>query len=340
MLWITLLLFVLILISCIADSQHMPYAKQFLLISMILIMGLRYDVGRDYPNYVIIYNEPYSYKALAVEPIWQLFNHVFRSLGFRSRIFFFLTAAATIYLYYKGIKKMTSHFYIAMALFIVLGFYYESANIIRQFLAMAILFYGYRDYLDGKIFRFILCGLTAALFHSSALIILPVILISRVRIPLVLLALSVIISFVCGTQLLDIAINVVLPSIGNMIPYHYTVDDYPAGYSSGLLKVVYIVLTLTIIWLLASKKVDSKMTAMLNMVVFGVVLYNTFFLFMPARRLYLYFFPFIVVLIPECMKYFTKASSKIVMCIITFVFLLFLIKSNIGIPYAMDLNFM
>lgn len=341
MLWITILLFFIILVSWIADNTHIPFAKQFLLISMIVIMGLRYDVGRDYHNYEIIYNEPYSYYALSVEPVWQLFNHLLRSIGFQARIFFFVTAIIITLLYYKGIQKMTNHFYMAMILFVIFGFYYESANIVRQFVAMSILFYGYRDFLDGKIAKFILLGLIAAVFHTSALIVLPIILFSAIRIPAFLLMLSTIISFAFGSQLLNIIVNFVLPSMGDLLPYHYSVEDFDSGVNSGILRIAYLILSLSIIWLISSRNAqkDSRISALLNMVVFGIILYNTFYLFLPARRLYLYFFPFIVVLLPNCTKYFTKTSSYILLCIIAIVFGLFLVKANIGIPYNFDFQF-
>lgn len=343
MLWIVLFLIVLIVGSELADKQHSFFAKQILLMVLILILGLRYDVGRDYPTYEIIYNEPYSIHALAVEPVWRVLNDLLRSVGFQSRMFFFLTALVTMVMYYKGIRKMTTHFYIAIALFVILGFYFEAANTVRQFVAMSILFCGYQEYLDRKVGRFLVYGVIAVLFHTSVLFALPLMLLSRLRFPALLLFGVIIVSFLYGNRLLDIAISRFMPLLAEANSYQYSVEDFDPGIGSGTLKIVYNVLTLLIVSLLVSRKsmkvANSNLLALLNMVVIGVVLYNVFYLFQPARRLYLYFFPFIVVLLPGCYCFFRRDSARLLLLLTFGVFLLFLIKSNIGLVYDFDFNF-
>lgn len=59
---------------------------------LVIIAGLRYNVGVDYPVYEDIYNDPYSVYTYSIEPVWLIINKVLYTLGLNSRAFFFLTS--------------------------------------------------------------------------------------------------------------------------------------------------------------------------------------------------------------------------------------------------------
>lgn len=342
MIWLTFFLLGSIFLSWCGTKLKVPFAKQTFIILLILVIGLRYNVGRDYPTYEIIYDVPDSTYANYVEPIWHLINYTLRSLGFASRGFFFLTSLMLVMWFYKGIKKMSPHFYVSVALFIICGFYYESANIVRQFIAISILFYSYPYLLEGKITKYLLWSAFAALFHVSVLIILPIILLSRFRYSIMLLLSGIIISFALGNSLLNLIVNFVMPSFSAIELYQYDVDDFDAGVGSGVLKLFYNLFILAILALYhycKSSKSDPYFHMFLNMVIFGVILYNTFYLFQPARRLYLYFFTYLIILIPYCMDYFKKSSQYITIGITSLIFFAFLIKQNLTVPYDFDFSF-
>ena len=104
MIGLTLFLLISILLSWCGTKQQVPFAKQVFIFLLILILGLRHDVGRDYPTYELIYNVPDSVQANATEPIWHLINYILRYLGFQARGFFFFTSVIVMVCFYKGIK--------------------------------------------------------------------------------------------------------------------------------------------------------------------------------------------------------------------------------------------
>lgn len=59
---------------------------------LVIIAGLRYNVGVDYPVYEDIYNDPYSVYTYSIEPVWLIINKILYTLGLNSRAFFFLTS--------------------------------------------------------------------------------------------------------------------------------------------------------------------------------------------------------------------------------------------------------
>ena len=236
---------------------------------------------------------------------------------------------------------MSSHFYVSVTLFVLLGLYYESANIVRQYVAISILFCGFHYLVEGKIRKYMVWILFAALFHTSVLIIFPLILLSRFRYPPILLLAALAISFLFGNTILNTLINYVMPSLASLDLYQYGVDDFDAGVSSGILKLFYNLFACGILFLFMYRP-PSKCAyfhILLNMVVIGMILYNTFYLFQPARRLYLYFFTYLILLIPYCAEYFKRTSQLIMIGITYLIFLLFLIKANVGIPYNFDVSF-
>ena len=77
-----------------------------------------------------------------------------------------------------------------------------------------------------------------------------------------------------------------MPSLMELGRYQYTIEDFDSGINTGILKLFYNLLGVFIL-LLYTKRVQTQYV-FVNMVIIGLVLYNTFYLFMPARRLYLY----------------------------------------------------
>ncbi len=340
-----MIVLIFLLLICIIGAEyatklHVPFVHSIFAILLILIMGLRYDVGIDYPTYEDIYNENYFYMP-SIEPIWFFINDILRSIGFRSRAFFFLTSVIVVLGFYNGIRKLSPNFYISLLLFILAGFYFESANIVRQYVAMSILFSGLPCFLKGKIGKYVLWIFLAAMFHYSVLVIVPFIFLARIRYPLWLLCMILVVTFVFGNSLLNVVTNNIMPFVQDLGFYQYDVDDFDSGVNSGLLKIFYHLLVFSILLLYGKnkQKCPSFLFILINMVVIGLMIYNVCYLFTPARRLYLYFFPCIILVVPYCLNWFTKKSQVIAMGIVSCIFLLFLLKLNWGVPYNFDVAF-
>ena len=240
--------------------------------------------------------------------------------------------------FYVGIRRMSPNFYISILLFVMCGFYFDSMNLVRQYVAISLLFVAFTFFLNGENIKYLLCVLLAALFHYSVLVIFPFILLSRFRYSNWLLAIILCISYFGGTYLLNLIVSYVMPSLMELGRYQYTIEDFDSGINTGILKLFYNLLGVFIL-LLYTKRVQTQYV-FVNMVIIGLVLYNTFYLFMPARRLYLYFFPYIVVLFPYYLQKFKLTSQAIVLVGCCLGFLSFLLKSNWGIPYSFDVLFL
>ncbi len=106
-------------------------------------------------------------------------------------------------------------------LFVLLAFYNMSLNIMRQFIAIAIVFYGYKFLLKKEFLKYIITVIIASFFHSSAIIALSFVLIvlicnSKNKI----LYSFFLIIFLCVGLVLYNKLLTLLSGIG-IIPYKY-----------------------------------------------------------------------------------------------------------------------
>lgn len=328
-------------LSCfVSQIKNIPKFYQiFIFILLWLIIGLRHDVGIDYPMYKVMYDNPYHYGNYSTEPIWHILNDSLRWFGFKSRMFFLVSSGFTMLFFYKGISKLSPAFYASVILFILLDFYFETSNTVRQCAAMGALMWGYAEQQQKNYTSAIILAILAFCLHYSALFGIIFIIVSYIRIKPIHLIIAVVVSAIFGAKLMNIAINQFMPILADIGKYTYQVDKFDDGVSTGLLKYVYTALGMGI--LCFYKRLDSlspNVYQLINLVTIGICLYCIFYTFQPARRLYMYGFMFIIILLPYFFKLFKNSSRILVTSTIYLVFLLFLIKSKLPVSYHFDFN--
>lgn len=304
-----------------------------------LVIGLRHNVGLDYPNYEGMYNNPNHYGNFATEPIWHIVNNSLRWFGFKSRMFFLVSSGFTMLFFYKGISKLSPAFYASVILFILLDFYFETSNTVRQCAAMGALMWGYAEQQQKNYTSAVTLYLLAFCLHYSALLGIIFVIVSSIRIKPAYLLIALVISTIFGAKLMDTTITQFMPILADIGKYTYQTDQFDDGVSTGLLKYVYTAMGLSI--LCFYKRLDSlspNVYQLINLVTIGICLYCIFYTFQPARRLYMYGFMFIIILLPYFFKLFKNSSRILVTSTIYLVFLLFLIKSKLPVSYHFDFN--
>lgn len=157
------------------------------LLSLVLIAGLRFQVGVDYTNYAILYHDanapeaiiPSGIKGVEIGFVWLCrLCYRFTASPF---LMFFVVAAAVNLLTVLTLREHSRCFWLSCFLYIATGIYTGTFNAIRQALATAIVFYATRYLVRRQMGRYFLLVGIAALFHSSALIMIPVYFIVHVR---------------------------------------------------------------------------------------------------------------------------------------------------------------
>lgn len=145
------------------------------------VSACRIAVGNDYwvyrDNFKLIAQGRYvSYEpgfTLIVKWIQQLFgyDHYLPVFGFFSIV--------TVFFFVKALEDQGSSFAVSLFLLMTGGYYFNSLNTVRYYLALAIALYSMKYVLRGEYDKFVLWILAGALFHKSILLVIPVYLLAR-----------------------------------------------------------------------------------------------------------------------------------------------------------------
>ncbi len=160
------------------------HGLKFSLFTIFIFLALRYDFGNDYMGYFEFFEDINSYKTLNLNLItvkgiefgWIYLNRFFGLFGEHG---FFLMVAflagVTCYILYRFIKKYVPPKYYWFAIFMyVFDPYYMLvlSSAMRQQVA-GIIFLRATDFIvDNKPLKYIIAIIVASLFHSSAIILL------------------------------------------------------------------------------------------------------------------------------------------------------------------------
>lgn len=161
--------------------DHSPNTRTlFILLALVLIIvsGLRYNVGGDFWNYYDSgeRNANAFFESLKTldEPGFKFIYWLVRQVTTERIVPVFIFAAITMSLMLRVIYKHTDKLLMAVLLFLFIGCWHESFNAVRQCFAAAIVFSGYRFIQEKKFFLYAIIIVIAFLFHRSALLmILP-----------------------------------------------------------------------------------------------------------------------------------------------------------------------
>ena len=245
--------------------------KSILIFSILVVFsGIREGIGYDYYFYLDMSNQNIGKRTMEIIPT--IIANMARATN--PYFFFIYTSIIIYYLINKGIVKVSksqADYATSIILFISFPyFYFSSLGMVRQFLAISILFYGICKYREKKIPLF-LCVILAALNHQSAVIGL-LLLIPWQKFNRKVLWSLVLCSFIIQPILIEILnrIPVYNSVIGKMHQYIELADVFQGG---RLVKLL--VYALTFLSLLFYKKLTQSNQA--NKYYIGLVCLGCFF---------------------------------------------------------------
>ncbi|HXH99788.1 MAG TPA: EpsG family protein [Sphingobacteriaceae bacterium] len=176
--------FLIILIIFVADLYKEDYILTdyyedffytLLVLFAVFFAGFRYQIGNDYDSYASIY-QSISADPLStyVEPGFAYFCFFLSWLGISEQGMFLVFSATTIILLAKTLKKYSVNPLVSFMIFLFLpGYYWNTLSIVRQFFAMAIIFYGVKYIINREFLKYLLCVIIATVFHKTAVIMIP-----------------------------------------------------------------------------------------------------------------------------------------------------------------------
>lgn len=140
----------------------------------ILISALRWNVGSDFMVYVNKFNWYNGNIGDSFEFLYFIIINISKLLG-NVQFMFSIYSILTVVFVYKALKYNKEKYPIALTFFIYIFLYFiQSFNIMRQLLAVAIIFYAYRYLYERNIKKFIFFNILACLSHTTAIFFFPV----------------------------------------------------------------------------------------------------------------------------------------------------------------------
>lgn len=322
-----------------------------ILLSLMSIYALRWKTGTDFSNYYDFY---FKYGKMNIAELigtrdWGFYALTSTIYKFwpENFIFYNYVLAALTYIPIVRIYiKYSCNFTFTIILYITMMTYYGPYNGVRQGIAASICFFAYPLLYDKKYIKYFLYILLAYLFHSTSLLMIPLMFVvtrkawsRRVMITLAVACISVIF----------------LPNIWNyiinfleIIGQEKMASDYQIfNYSDDGVNILRIAVALipTIISFIFYKTLkanNSKIDILINM----SLMYAVFMIFgsrlTVLARLSSYFSIFIALLIPEFTTLFKgkdRISFKVITLTMFFIYMIMLlpVDSNL-LPYKFIIN--
>jgi len=155
----------------------------FLLITflvLLLISGFRGGFTSDYKNYSNLFHYFNSFswseffnQSFYEEPGFIVLNKIIGSITNNEVYFFLITSFIILALFFREFRRDSMHIWISILLFINIGAFYTSFNILRQIIAVSIIFAGSRYLYNRQFIKYVIIIFIASLFHQTSWLILP-----------------------------------------------------------------------------------------------------------------------------------------------------------------------
>lgn len=165
-------------------KNHYGIFYPIVFVIFVFVGGFRYYVGTDFGGYYKLYNYTWtevveSFKALD-EPGLKLVSYLARQLWDDGVSVILLICFITTILVFHGIKKFDNNDITLMLLiYVLIAGWTFSFNGVRQAMAASIVFAFSRVNKNNWILKYVLICFIAFLFHKSALMMLPILLLSH-----------------------------------------------------------------------------------------------------------------------------------------------------------------
>lgn len=308
---------------------------------LTLLAGLRDRyVGTDTWTYTQPFNPNYDNTALVldanVEYGYQIFVYLINYLTNDYYWYLISIALIIITLMVYSIKKYSIDYILSVYIYITFGFYTFLFNTVRQAIALAILFYGVKFFLDKKIIKYLLLVFIAALFHVSAWIMIPFYFLVHSKIRFEVKAIS---TFISSAILSSMVIQYM--SASNQRYEQYTQEsEHSGGY---LILLFYIVIAIFLYIFGKNLRLKNKDYSLLEQLYICGLLLVIPISFLgtdpsgPQRVLY-NFSVYLIFLIPMLLRYqFNRLGYISLFYVLSFIYFMMITYSLYGIyPYVIN----
>lgn len=158
--------------NCQPVVRKMTYVAAAVILT--LVSGLRYMVGTDYLQYISNYSSYLTNFSIFSQPALSIVAKISSFIYNDYATWFFLMAVITVAPVIFMIVKRNKNVELAIMLYLLIGCWHFSFNIVKQTAAATILFCGYNFLKERQFLKWCIVCLIASTFHVSAVLMVPV----------------------------------------------------------------------------------------------------------------------------------------------------------------------
>lgn len=310
--------------------------KKLSLLLIIFVLGAvsaaRFDVGYDYVSYYM------SIEEFDLDSVYQRFGYLHGGLiqvssWLNFSQFYFLVTSIFIYLFlYMTVKRDSANYLLSILTFIAIPvLFLMSFNYVKQFTAIMFMFFCSKYIYSRSFVKYLISLLFAYSLHVTALVVLPLYYLYKVKLPYFIWLLAYLLSWV-GFEVAKWIVSVMLPFYS-----HYLETSVSGGFSFQVLLGLCFFLSA----LFYSNRKSSREVFYLQAFYLGVCLYN---LFQPigfaGTRISYYFLIYILLIVPYVAGLFKYRQSIVLFSFLSCVLfsIALVVNSKVGtrspsIPY-------
>ncbi|MFC5406785.1 EpsG family protein [Cohnella soli] len=307
--------------------------------TLILVSGLRNNIGDTF-FYMHAYevNDFSWYAILQQKDIgFNLLQKLLKEITDDPQLLIFLMALFTNILIVAALYRYSRLFEVAVFIYITSGAYIVSMNGMRQYFAAAIVIAATKYLIKGRWKPYFAIVLLAAVFHQSALIMLPIYFLVRRRAwtvsSFVLLSMAVVIVF--GFNQFQ---NLLFAALKDTSYGEY--QQFQEG-GASVIRVIFYALPLFVAYFGRDKlrKLYPNIDVFVNLSIIGVVIMIISTQNWIFARMAIYFSLYQIVLISWIIKIFREKDQKLIYVLLLGLYLFFFFFENVvtlGLEYRSD----
>lgn len=282
---------------------------------LFFVSAFRGDFATDYNNYVYLFN---FYNRFSFFDIFNLnfdqeigYVILSRFIGVFSDnpvYLFAVTSLIILVSFYSQFKKHSSYIWLSVLLFVTIGSFYTSFNIMRQTLAVAIIFSGSTFLYERQFKKYFLVVLIASLFHKTAMIMIIFYYILNLEIRVrnfTLLSL--------GALVTTLFLNPIFSFFQNFLYTAYDSNSYGVtglSVTNAIVPVSVLIFSLAFVRYINTERVTHRVW--LNAVFFYAFFNILGLQIQMVQRLSQFFAPYALLLVPLIFKKIKRGELKVV----------------------------
>lgn len=164
--------------NCTKDYTRSNIYLFICTIILVTLGGMRGGFTQDYYAYRSFFYDSINYNMFEVitqfkDPGFLLLSKAIRTLTSSSEVFFSIISLIIVLANLIQFKKESPYVWLSILMFLCLGNYYTSFNILRQILACSLSFLMFNLITNKKIYKYFICTFLISTIHKSALILIP-----------------------------------------------------------------------------------------------------------------------------------------------------------------------